>query len=118
MFATVLLGWLDLDWRSAVYAFAAGGLVFAVLCAYLTLALFTYSPCDPGWSVAPADGGCHRSTVNPRPDNWGGSAGAMLADLMLFVFGFSAWWWSILRPLPVAAPKAADLARKRVCGAL
>ena len=70
-------------------------LVFAVLCAFLTLALFTYSPCDPGWSVAPGDGSCHRSAGNVRPDNWGGSAGAMLADLMLFVFGFSAWWWSI-----------------------
>lgn len=70
-------------------------LVFAVLCAYLTLALLTYSSCDPGWSVAPADGGCHPNATHPRPDNWGGSAGAMLADLMLFIFGFSAWWWSI-----------------------
>jgi hypothetical protein len=57
-------------------------LVFAVLCAFLTLALFTYSPCDPGWSVAPGDGSCHRSAANVRPDNWGGSAGAMLASPM------------------------------------
>jgi S-DNA-T family DNA segregation ATPase FtsK/SpoIIIE len=27
--------------------------------------------------------------------NWGGSAGAWLADMMLYVFGMSAWWFSI-----------------------
>ncbi len=61
-------------------------LVLAGVCAYLTLVLFTYSPSDSGWS---------HSGISPRPVNWGGSAGAWLADLMLYVFGFSAWWWCI-----------------------
>ncbi|MEK0428089.1 MAG: segregation ATPase FtsK/SpoIIIE, family [Pseudomonadota bacterium] len=61
-------------------------LVLAVACAYLTLVLFTYSPTDSGWSHA---------GIALRPTNWGGSAGAWLADLMLYVFGFSAWWWSV-----------------------
>ncbi len=61
-------------------------LVLAVACAYLTLVLFTYAPTDSGWSHA---------GVAPRPLNWGGSAGAWLADLMLYVFGFSAWWWCV-----------------------
>ena len=61
-------------------------LVLAVACAYLTLVLFTYSPADSGWSHA---------GIAPRALNWGGSAGAWLADLMLYVFGFSAWWWCI-----------------------
>lgn len=61
-------------------------LVIAVICAYLTLVLFTYSPIDSGWSHA---------GIAPRPVNWGGSAGAWLADLMLYVFGFSVWWWCL-----------------------
>ncbi len=61
-------------------------LVLAVACAYLTLVLFTYAPTDSGWSHA---------GIAPRPVNWGGSAGAWLADLMLYVFGFSAWWWCV-----------------------
>ncbi len=61
-------------------------LVLAVACAYLTLVLFTYSPTDSGWSHA---------GITLRPVNWGGSAGAWLADLMLYVFGFSAWWWCV-----------------------
>ena len=59
---------------------------FAVLCVYLTLVLYTYAPSDSGWSHA---------GMGPRPTNWGGSAGAWLADLMLYVFGFSAWWFCV-----------------------
>ena len=61
-------------------------LLLAVICAYLTLVLFTYSKTDTGWS---------HSGIAPRPANWGGSAGAWLSDLMLYVFGFSAWWWCV-----------------------
>ncbi len=61
-------------------------LVLAAACAYLTLVLFTYAPTDTGWSHA---------GIAARPVNWGGSAGAWLADLMLYVFGFSAWWWCV-----------------------
>ena len=59
---------------------------FAVLGVYLTLVLYTYTPADSGWSHA---------GMSARPHNWGGSAGAWLADLMLYVFGFSAWWFCI-----------------------
>ncbi|KIF82406.1 DNA translocase FtsK [Noviherbaspirillum autotrophicum] len=50
---------------------------------YLILIFLTYSKADPGWSHA---------NVVPRLHNWGGHIGAWLADLMLFIFGFSAWW--------------------------
>ncbi len=59
---------------------------FAVLGVYLTLVLYTYTPGDTGWSHAGMGG---------RPHNWGGTAGAWLADLMLYVFGFSAWWFCV-----------------------
>ena len=70
-------------------------LVFAVLCAFLTLALFTYSPCDIAWSTTGDPDQCPRGAPNVRPDNWGGTAGAQLSSMMLLIFGFSAWWWSI-----------------------
>ncbi|MDY7548596.1 DNA translocase FtsK 4TM domain-containing protein [Glaciimonas sp. Gout2] len=62
-------------------------IIFAVLTAYLVIIFVTYSKADPGWSQA---------RVVPHLDNWGGHLGAWLADLMLFVFGASAWWWCVL----------------------
>ncbi|CAN5145052.1 DNA translocase FtsK [soil metagenome] len=62
--------------------FALSGLAI-----YLVLIFLSYSPADPGWSHANAVLKLH---------NWGGKAGAWLADLMLFIFGFSAWWMNIL----------------------
>ncbi len=50
---------------------------------YLVIIFLTYSKGDPGWS--------HASAV-PYLNNWGGRIGAWVADLMLFIFGFSAWW--------------------------
>lgn len=62
------------------------GLVLVGL--YITVILFTYSPEDSSWShMAPDDAAIHNS---------GGSVGAWVSDLMLYVFGFSAWWWAIL----------------------
>ena len=58
-------------------------LLLAVVCTYLTLILFTYSPEDPSWS--------HASSAT-QPLNWGGVTGAWIADLLLYIFGFSAWW--------------------------
>ncbi|CAL61200.1 putative DNA translocase ftsK [Herminiimonas arsenicoxydans] len=57
--------------------------VLAAVTLYLILIFLTYSPIDPGWS--------HASVV-PKLHNLGGRAGAWLADLLLFIFGFSAWW--------------------------
>ena len=62
------------------------GLVLVGL--YLTVILFTYHPDDSSWShVAPDNAVVHNS---------GGSVGAQVSDLLLYVFGFSAWWWAVL----------------------
>jgi len=61
-------------------------LALAVLGLYFVLILFSFSKADPGWSH-------ERVVVNVA--NLGGPAGAWLADLLLFIFGFSAWWWCI-----------------------
>ena len=50
---------------------------------YLALILFGYRKSDPGWSQA---------TIVGRVSNPGGRFGAWLADLLLYVFGMSAWW--------------------------
>jgi S-DNA-T family DNA segregation ATPase FtsK/SpoIIIE len=58
---------------------------FALIVAtlYLILIFCSYSPVDPGWSHA---------NVVPHLHNLGGRIGAWLADLLLFIFGASAWW--------------------------
>ena len=62
-------------------------ILFAALAAWLTLVLLTWSPADPGWSHSVASDELH---------NKGGMLGAYLADILLYLFGFSAWWWVIL----------------------
>jgi S-DNA-T family DNA segregation ATPase FtsK/SpoIIIE len=54
---------------------------------YLALVLATFDRADPGWS--------HSAGVD-RIRNAGGRAGAWLADLALYLFGASAWWWVLL----------------------
>ncbi|MRV76659.1 DNA translocase FtsK [Duganella sp. FT92W] len=61
-------------------------MAIAVLTIYVVLIMASYNKLDPGWS---------HSNVVPRVFNLGGKAGAYLSDLMLFIFGFSAWWWII-----------------------
>lgn len=51
---------------------------------YLILILYGYDRADPGWSNSINSGQIH---------NAGGRVGAWLADLLLYVFGVSAWWW-------------------------
>ncbi len=65
----------------------AGMLALIALAIFLILSLLTYSRTDPGWS--------HASAVT-KVANWGGKIGAFLSDFMLFIFGFSAWWWCVL----------------------
>jgi len=60
-------------------------LALAVLGAYFVLILATYSKTDPGWS---------HETLVPKVSNMGGRAGAWLSDLLLYIFGISAWWWA------------------------
>ena len=62
-------------------------LVLVALAAYLLLILATYHKEDPGWS--------HSATVAVT-QNAGGRLGAWLADLLLFLFGVSAYWWAAL----------------------
>ena len=62
-------------------------LAMLALAAYLALILFTFDRADPGWS--------HSASIQ-KIANSGGRVGAWVADLLLFVFGVSAWWWVIL----------------------
>ncbi|MFM2434344.1 MAG: hypothetical protein RL063_323 [Pseudomonadota bacterium] len=62
------------------------GLVLAGL--YITVILFTYHTEDPSWS--------HMAAANMAIHNSGGNFGAWFSDLLLYLFGFSAWWWAIL----------------------
>ena len=59
-------------------------LVSAAVVCYLALTLATYAKSDPGWSFS--------GTGEPLA-NRGGVVGAWLADLLLYLFGVSAWWW-------------------------
>ncbi len=52
--------------------------------AYLLLILFTYHKGDPAWSVSAASGAV---------ENAGGRFGAWLSDVLLYLFGLSAYWF-------------------------
>ena len=54
--------------------------------AWLALILATYTKTDRGWSF---------TGTGAAVGNKGGAAGAWLADLLLYLFGFSAWWWVV-----------------------
>jgi S-DNA-T family DNA segregation ATPase FtsK/SpoIIIE len=55
---------------------------------YITVFLFTYYPNYSSWS--------HIAPESAVIQNSGGSVGAWISDLLLYVFGFSAWWWAVL----------------------
>jgi S-DNA-T family DNA segregation ATPase FtsK/SpoIIIE len=59
-------------------------LVLIALAFYLGMVLFGYDRSDPGWSHS----GTRLAVHNP-----GGELGAFLADILLYVFGVSAYWW-------------------------
>ena len=50
---------------------------------YLFMVFVSYDRLDPAWSHSAASG---------DPRNWGGQLGAYLADIALYLLGFSAWW--------------------------
>jgi S-DNA-T family DNA segregation ATPase FtsK/SpoIIIE len=54
---------------------------------YLLLIFATFQRSDPGWS---------HSATDAAARNAGGAFGAWLADLLLYVFGVSAYWWAAL----------------------
>ena len=62
-------------------------LILIVIASFLALSFWGYNPDDPGWSHA-----VYTTTVH----NPAGRSGAWLADLMLYIFGLSAWWWIVL----------------------
>ncbi|PKO87180.1 MAG: cell division protein FtsK [Betaproteobacteria bacterium HGW-Betaproteobacteria-12] len=59
---------------------------------FLIMALWGFHRDDPGWS---------HSVVTQSLHNPAGRAGAWVADLMLYVFGLSAWWWVVLLGMSV-----------------
>jgi S-DNA-T family DNA segregation ATPase FtsK/SpoIIIE len=61
-------------------------LVIVAAIVWLALILATYRKTDPGWSY---------SGAGTAIGNKGGVAGAWLSDLLLYLFGASAWWWAV-----------------------
>jgi S-DNA-T family DNA segregation ATPase FtsK/SpoIIIE len=59
-------------------------LALTAAAAYLLLVLATFNKGDPGWS---------HSATGAATQNAGGRVGAWLADLLLYLFGLSAYWW-------------------------
>ncbi|WP_345798530.1 DNA translocase FtsK 4TM domain-containing protein [Castellaniella sp. MT123] len=59
-------------------------ILLAALAGWLILVLATWHKSDPGWS---------HSLYSGTTRNWGGTFGAYVADLMLYLFGASAWLW-------------------------
>ena len=68
-------------------------LLLAAFGAYVALVLWGFERADPGWSHA-ASGD---RVVNP-----GGRFGAWFADVLLYLFGLSAWWWVLFLLFAVA----------------
>ncbi|MDA0361064.1 MAG: DNA translocase FtsK 4TM domain-containing protein [Proteobacteria bacterium] len=60
-----------------------GLLLSSGVLAYLTLVLGTYDSLDPAWS---------RQSALEDASNAGGVVGAHISDVLLYLFGISAWW--------------------------
>ncbi|QGZ62071.1 DNA translocase FtsK [Paraburkholderia acidisoli] len=54
---------------------------------FLLMALISYSRHDPSWT--------HAAQVD-HIANWAGRVGARIADILLLLFGLSAYWWVVL----------------------
>jgi S-DNA-T family DNA segregation ATPase FtsK/SpoIIIE len=63
-------------------------LLLVAVAFYFILVLYGYDRADAAWS--------HSDSRALTTHNPGGVVGAWLADLLLYVFGFSAWWWVVL----------------------
>ena len=63
-------------------------LVLVLVGLYLAVIFASYHNQDPAWSHMASDG----AAVH----NSGGAVGAWVSDMLLYLFGFSAWWWVVL----------------------
>lgn len=57
--------------------------VLSVVTVYVILSMLSYQKADPAWSHA---------TVSAHIGNLGGRTGAWIADIVLYMFGFSGWF--------------------------
>ena len=62
-------------------------IMVSAVCAYLLLALLTYSPRDPGWSATGSGG---------KIVNMGGPTGAWLSDVFFSLVGYAAYLFPLL----------------------
>ncbi|MFM9835690.1 MAG: DNA translocase FtsK [Methylophilaceae bacterium] len=63
-------------------------LVLVLVGLYLAVILFTYYNQDPSWT--------HVASNGAAIHNAGGAVGAWVSDMLLYLFGFSAWWCVVL----------------------
>jgi DNA segregation ATPase FtsK/SpoIIIE, S-DNA-T family len=77
----------QIEAESAGLAKEAWWLFFAAIGIYLVLILASYYHDDPSWT--------HSASENAIVHNAGGTLGAVLSDMMLYIFGFSAWWFAV-----------------------
>ncbi len=63
-------------------------LVLVLVGLYLAVILISYNTQDPSWS--------HLSSNGDTIQNMGGAVGAWVSDMLLYLFGFSAWWFVAL----------------------
>ncbi|HLX00486.1 MAG TPA: DNA translocase FtsK 4TM domain-containing protein [Trinickia sp.] len=61
---------------------------------FLLMALVSYSRHDPSWT--------HAAQVE-RINNWAGRVGAWTSDILLLLFGLSAYWWVVLLARHISA---------------
>lgn len=59
-------------------------LSLVILGIFLSIILMSYHPEDSSWS--------HIATAGVDVQNLGGKVGAWISDMLLYLFGFSAWW--------------------------
>ncbi|MEA3122507.1 MAG: segregation ATPase FtsK/SpoIIIE, family, partial [Paraburkholderia sp.] len=69
-------------------------LLQVALCVFLVMALVSYSRRDPSWT--------HAAQVD-HIANWAGRVGAWTSDILLLLFGLSAYWWVVLLGRSIAA---------------
>ena len=72
----------------------SGWFALLAIALYLVLILYSYDKADPAWS--------HGTSATTTIHNSGGRAGAWIADVLLYLFGLSAYWWTVLCGVLVA----------------